>query len=243
MIDILGGSVYDLLPPNLKTPEKRALAAAIKKMFDGVTRRLPSLLIYAEPGALDNQMCDLLAMTFNISAYDQTFDLDTKRKLVESTLQASSTKGTATAIREIITTIHGGARLEEWFDYGGEPFHFKVEIDAFKRGIDEDGYEKLLEIISAYNSAGTVLEAIIINLRAQGYSYIGGVTISGDATNVMPEVITNRSCQGRVFMGACILSGESVVVLPEITQSVICRCPMTVAAVIMCGDHTVIRPI
>lgn len=239
----MGGSIYDLIPPNLRTPEKKALAAAIKKMFDGVTQRLPSLLIYAEPGALDNQMCDLLAMTFNISAYDQTFDLDTKRRLVESTLRVSSTKGTATAIREIITTIHGGARLEEWFDYGGDPFHFKIEIDAFKRGIDEGGYEKLMEIISAYNSAGTVLEAIIVNLRAAGYSYIGGVTISGDVANVMPEVITNLSSQGRALMGACNLSGESAVVLPEITQSVVCRCPMTIAAVIMCGDHTVIRPI
>lgn len=214
MIDIQGGSIYDLLPPNLKTSEKKALAAAVKKMFDGVTSRLPSLLIYAEPSTLDNQMCDILALTFNISAYDQTYDIVTKRQLVESALRVSATKGTATAIRDIITTIHGGARLEEWFDYGGNPFHFKVQIDAFKRGIDETGYEKLIEIISAYNSAGTVLEAIIINLRSEGHSYIGGVTVSGDSALVMPEVITNISSQY----------------------------PLTVAAAVICGDHAVIKP-
>lgn len=243
MIDVSGGSIYDILPPNLHTPMEKALAAAVKKMFDGVVVRLPLLAIYSEPSKLDGQMCDFLALSFNISAYNQDYDIETKRELVQSALRVSATKGTATALRDIITSIHGGARLSEWFDYGGTPFHFKIEIDTFKRGIDEAGYNKIMEIIGAYKRTSAILEAIIINLKAENRTFIGGVSISGDAAFVMPEVVTSLLSRDTLYTGACNISGESTVTMPEITQLAIGRCSMTIAAVTVCGEHAIIKPI
>jgi phage tail P2-like protein len=241
MSKLIESSIYDLLPPNLQDAESKALSAAFNAEFRPLVQYIQQKTqIYSNVSQLDESVCDMLALIFDIHAYEQTFDIETKRDLVQGAIIASLYKGTALAVQRVISAVHGGAKLDEWFDYGGDPFMFKIIVDTNRKGISINDYDKLMDNIDAYKSARSVLEGITVNLKAQGQMAFGSTTAAGDAARILPEIPVSINPKGTITAGSSELSGESAVIFPQVDNTIQANSQLFMACFLAIGEHTAI---
>lgn len=96
-----------------------------------------------------------------------------KRNLIKSSIKMHRYKGTKYALEEIFKTLNIVGNIEEWFNYGGNPYHFKVILQIFNRSINEETETKLRALIDEYKNERSWLEEIQFHLSALAsmYSY------------------------------------------------------------------------
>jgi P2-related tail formation protein len=59
--------------------------------------------------------------------------------------------------------------IKEWFEYGGEPYKFKVDLGAQDREITPELRDKLIQLINTYKNERSWLEEIILAYLTSGY--------------------------------------------------------------------------
>lgn len=86
--------------------------------------------------ALNEDTLDLLAFQFQVLFYsgtelitDDVARLAAKRSLIANSFDFHSRLGTKEVLQEILVTIYSNAYVQEWFEYGGTPHHFRVLTD------------------------------------------------------------------------------------------------------------------
>lgn len=126
MIRITEGGLADLWPE--QDVEIQALSYAIKQALDAARKAADTTQIYANISKVPEDILDHLAVELRTMYYDQGFDIETKRTIIEKTLKWFRKAGTVSAVKELLTVAFGSGDLEEWFNYGGEPKHFNAVL-------------------------------------------------------------------------------------------------------------------
>lgn len=100
-----------------------------------------------------------------------------KRNLIKSSIKMHRYKGTKYALEEIFKTLNIVGNIEEWFNYNGAPYHFKVILQIFNRSINEETELKLRALINEYKNERSWLEEIQFHLStlANIYSYVATI--------------------------------------------------------------------
>ena len=107
-----------------------------------------------------------------------------KRSLIKSSIKMHRYKGTKYAIEEIFKTLNIVGNVEEWFNYGGKPYYFKVILQIFNRSINEETEEKLRDLINEYKNERSWLEQIEFYLSSIGKQYIYATTIQQETVTI-----------------------------------------------------------
>lgn len=138
----------DLLPQSLKIDEGVICAArALDDELKKTTEMIVFCLIISRIDDLPESIIDLLAWQWHVDYYDYDLPITTKRKLVKESLDWHRIKGTPAAVEKVVTAAFKSAQVQEWYEYGGQPFRFKVnmikegmpsleKLDSLKRSID-----------------------------------------------------------------------------------------------------------
>lgn len=87
-----------------------------------------------------------------------------KRNLIKSAIKMHRYKGTKFAIEEICKTLNIIGTVDEWFNYGGLPYYFKVILEIFDRPITDETETNLRALIDEYKNERSWLESILMNL-------------------------------------------------------------------------------
>lgn len=85
------------------------------------------LRLYTNLDELPERILDILAVELRTQYYDTTLPIETKRTLIRNTLLWYKKAGTLSALRELVESVFGECQIREWFDYDGEPGHFRLE--------------------------------------------------------------------------------------------------------------------
>ncbi|MGP7817781.1 phage tail protein I [Niallia sp. 01092] len=124
MNDLMNMSLLKILPPNLiQSKEDQAMAKAITEILKYVFNKTEILDPLNE---IPEKLLDLRAFEEHVDFYDTSLPVETKRELIKKALFFHRSKGTKGAVEDLITTIFGDGQVVEWFEYGGQPFTFKV---------------------------------------------------------------------------------------------------------------------
>lgn len=82
-------------------------------------------------------------------------------------------------------------RVEEWFQYGGEPYHFRV-ILILGPMASEETIQKLVDTVYAVKNVRSWLDYVQFHRESEGHIYFGGantvhkrVEITSDITQQM----------------------------------------------------------
>jgi len=122
-------SLVDILPDNLLADEKiYASAKALDKELELVTEDCKQVMHLPRIDELPEPVVDLLAWQWHVDFYEAGMDLPTKRRMVKQSIAWHRRKGTPSAVKDAVTTVFGEAHIFEWFNYGGEPYHFKIDL-------------------------------------------------------------------------------------------------------------------
>ncbi len=159
MISYYDGQLTDIMPSNItKQPEIQALSYALQQATQLLYRYNQRLYIYSKIEEQPEQIIDLLAAELRTQYYKSTLDLKTKRQLVKNTLIWYMTAGTPAAVEELVTTIYGKGKVTEWFEYGGKPYHFKIDVTNIE--VDAEKNKEFKRLLNQIKRTSAHLDVI-----------------------------------------------------------------------------------
>ena len=130
MINLQGSRFTDIMPENLASQlETQAFAYALGRQVEKLCINADRVRIYAAVDDMPEHILDVLAVELRTPAYNQSFPIEVKRELVKETIPFYTKLGTPAAVNKMINAVFGGGNMEEWFNYGGDPHHFRSVVN------------------------------------------------------------------------------------------------------------------
>lgn len=158
-----------LLPSALvHDPSMMALAEASAGALEKRLAEIDRVRVIANIDGLDEDLLDILARDFKVDWWDGNYSLDEKRQTLKDSWRVHKTLGTKAAVETAISAIYPETKVAEWFEYGGEPYHFKLYIDVSHEDIHSERHRRVLERMNFYKNLRSHLDSIIYIIRAEG---------------------------------------------------------------------------
>ncbi|MCL6479553.1 MAG: phage tail protein I [Peptococcaceae bacterium] len=187
MIDIKNVRLVDLLPPNLiQDPTVKSAAEALDNELRAVAEAIQECVILAGIDDLSEEVLDILAWQLHVDFYEPDLPVETKRELVRNSIPWHRRKGTPAAVEELVVAVFGDGEVQEWFEYNGQPYHFKVlTTNTSATTTDVQRFTKTVESVK---NARSVLEAVEITATDEMSLYLGGVVHIADYQEIRQVV-------------------------------------------------------
>ena len=189
MIDFRGSRFTDLLPENLsKQLRTHAFAYAVGRQIEKLCAYTDGIGIYAAVASLPEKILDYLALELRTPSYNEQFSVEVKRALIEGTLTFYMQMGTPAACNRIIEAIFTTGYIEEWFDYGGKPHHFRAYVGRNGGPIDPGHLEEFRRVLGSVKRLSSWLDDIITIATFDPEPLaIGGAMGKGYMETTLPE--------------------------------------------------------
>ena len=161
-----------LLPQFMRNDQAvRGLAAGIDSIVPQLAVDLEKLSTWDHIDTLSEAELDDLAWELNIQWYDTGAPIDVKRNLVRGSDEVYKKLGTKWAVENVISTYFGEGYIEEWFQYGGDPGHFRVY--STNPTVNEAQFTEFLNLLNKVKRASAKLDGVFISLTGQMNLYAG----------------------------------------------------------------------
>lgn len=161
MIELKGSRFTQILPENLSSQTRtQALAYAVGRQVDKLLALADRMVIWAGLDRVPEQLLDYLAAELRTPAYRADYAVEVKRTLVRQSLLFYAAMGTPAAVDRLIQAIFSTGQMEEWFEYGGEPHHFRAAIGAGGITIGPESLEELRRVLASVKRLSSWLDSI-----------------------------------------------------------------------------------
>lgn len=183
MADINDSTLLSTLPQVIRRDDT---AAAVAQSIDTAMQRIGGTLdrinLISRPDTWTSEETDELAWQNHVDFYDPTAPLEQRRALVQNSIRWHRHKGTDSAIEELISTLFGDGRVENWYEYGGEPGYFQVVTsDPEATNARATDFIRALDSVKRLSSW---LERVVIEEATTGTLYFGAVVQVGEYIEV-----------------------------------------------------------
>lgn len=108
--------------------DKQKLAESIADDIARLVSNADLARILPRIDELPEEVLDILAADFKVEWYEVNAPISFKRKTIKECILVHKFKGTKYAVETALHSVFTDAKVEEWFEYGGEPFHFKLMV-------------------------------------------------------------------------------------------------------------------
>lgn len=149
----------------------RGLAAGIDSIIPQLAADLEKLSTWDRIDELTEAELDDLAWELNIQWYDTGAPIDVKRNIVRDSDKVYKKLGTKWAVENVINTYFGEGYIEEWFQYSGDPGHFRVY--STNPTVNESKFAEFLNLLSKVKRASAKLDGVFITLTGQMNMSVG----------------------------------------------------------------------
>ena len=171
MIKFIDGQITDILAHNLtEDPAAQAFSFAVREGTRLLHKYTQLCYIYCSIETAPDFVVDLLAKELRTQYYSDALELDVKRGLVRNTLIWYMTAGTPAAVEELVAIVFGEGEVAEWFEYGGEPYWFKIKTNAL---MTEDMLSFFSDMIRRVKNTRSHIQAIEIHRTIEQTIYAG----------------------------------------------------------------------
>ena len=139
----------------------------------------------------------------------KSLSIDETKELLKAPLKTYFFEGTSESLEAGLKAYYSGASTKQWSEYGGEPYHFKLILDASK-GLSKEQVAKTDKLIKTYKNVRSVYDGASIKATAsinlKAYSY----TFSGENISVDPYVVSNINEHAYFKFGATTQINEVI---------------------------------
>lgn len=175
MIHVKDVEILDILPHTFKTDEYTALSKAIAAMTALLYETMSSVLFWADIENASPELLDAMAAELDAPFYSTNLSAENKQAVIAATFEYNSRIGTRSSVEALLTAAFGGGELSEWFEYGGDPYYFKVTVPRREGiNIEHDNFDYFMTNIGKFKNKRSKLEGIEVNTENTSTIYIGG---------------------------------------------------------------------
>ena len=143
----------------------QGLSSCVDKVIPDLSGSIELLTTWDHIDELTEDELDALAWELNILWYDKGANLDTKRDLVKNSDKVYRHLGTKWAVENVIRSYFGDGYIREWFEYEGEPGHFRVY--STNPSLNNEKLTEFLNLLGKVKRASAKLDGIFITLTGQ----------------------------------------------------------------------------
>lgn len=159
--DIYTVDLLRSLPDVLKNDDTmKSLAQTIGTQLQITVADIEQNIIYAHIDQLSEEVLDILAYDFKVDWWDYEYTLDEKRKMLKDSWNVHRHLGTKSAVETAISAIYPDTQVQEWFEYAGDPYCFKLLIDATYEHVDPAKHQRVLNRVDFYKNLRSHLDGV-----------------------------------------------------------------------------------
>lgn len=160
----------------------QALSAALTPEFRKLSEEVKQCLLLARVEELSEALLDALAWELHVKWYDATAAIEVKRNLIKNSDKVHMHLGTPYAVEQVIEDYFGDGYVEEWFNYDGEPYKFRVVTT--NASVTTDLANQFTMAVETVKNKRSKLEQIIIALSGELNTYLTAVVHTGDILTI-----------------------------------------------------------
>ena len=218
MIKLNGGTLMDLLRDSVFVDNTKA--KCISYALESETKRIlgsaDQTLTSAGIDKLPEKILDVLAVELRSPYYDETFDIDTKRLIIKSTLKWYMKAGTPEAVKDFINALFGSGDIVEWFDYTEAPYTpgtFDVIVNT---ELTEDAAEQFTKTIERVKNERSHIRHLIVLRNILMDIYSGVAEMCNQMQNsLIPESDFPQEQEMMLYYGYGHHIWEDCPIIPE----------------------------
>lgn len=202
MIKLSGSRFTDIMPDNLASQaETKAFAYAVGRQIEKLCAYSDAARTYAAIATMPEWLLDYMAVELRTPSYDENYSLKTKRALIQGSLLFYTQMGTPAAVNRIIETIFETGYIEEWYEYDGEPHHFRAYVgDGGEVGPGE--LEEFRRVLSSVKRLSSWLDDIItITTMDPDMVTFTGTMGKGYTSTPLPEAAVDYHLEDAIRAG------------------------------------------
>ena len=157
-----------------------------------------------------------LAWERSVDQWDPAWPIEVKREVVRSAYEVHRYKGTAWGVERAIEATGFGAKVEEWFEYDGDPYKFRLTINLSATQ-SWTGSEQNILVRTALKSKNgrSFLEYISLRRTSAASLYVGGFISAVRRTFIGAEAERLVSTDGYLFIGGYLTSRQHIQLVSE----------------------------
>ena len=204
-----------LLPPNA-TQLLRDLESVFGDSFD-----LPTLNRYVvNPDLAPVHILPWLAWALSVDDWSDNWSEQIRRNVIKASVEVHRKKGTIGALKKALQAFnYTNVKVEEWFEYGADPYFFRVFFDVNEPGFDVNILPQVQKVIESTKNARSHLENLRAYLSAEiGLLHLGSLIISKEVTaidSVIFDVDDEVSNQSQApLLGTFFITKEITTIYP-----------------------------
>lgn len=164
--------IVKLLPAFMREDcAARGLSAPLSDMVQEISATLDLLSTWDHLDTLPEKDLDELAWEINLLWYNKAASMDIKRSIVRDGFLTHSKLGTKWAVENVIATYFGVGIIREWWEYAGDPGHFKVL--STNPTITNERLDEFLLLLEKTKRLTAKLDGVFITLTNKLYLYFG----------------------------------------------------------------------
>lgn len=230
--DLKSVSLLDILPPNLlEDAQIYAAAKSLDNELQRVTIACREVLHLPRLDELPEAVLDLLAWQWHVDFYEPLgLDIATKRRLVQESIAWHRTKGTPAAVEKMIKATWGSASIEEWFEYGGLPGYFRVDI-ATEETIREEDIPIVAKAIETNKNVRSLLDTVNFQRENSADFFFGQALSQESSYEIIPQPIQNAQTTTAICIGAGITMTKSADIAPKLASDSLVNVPIGMVSV------------
>ncbi len=204
-----------LLPPNA-TILLRDLEEIFGDSFD-----LPTLNCYVvNPDLAPAHILPWLAWALSVDDWSDSWSEQVRRNVIKASVEVHRKKGTIGALKKALQAFnYENVKVEEWFEYGADPYFFRVFFDVREPGFDVNVLPQVQKVIESTKNARSHLESLRAYLSTEmGLVSIGSIIISKEVTSLNPVIFDHddelENQSDAPIMGAFLITKEITTIYP-----------------------------
>lgn len=150
----------ETLPQSISSDEQvKDICKALEQRLSEIKKQSAFVLLLPRLNELSEALVDELAWEYHVDFYTPDLPIEKKRALVREAIAWHRIKGTPAAVESVCTAVFQSASVEENWQYGGEPYHFKVKV--VKEAVpNEKVIDMLIDAINATKNTRSWLDEI-----------------------------------------------------------------------------------
>ena len=160
-MDIKNMDFMQLLPFFMRGDDAdEGLSNGINAATEQLSKKISPFTTWDKLDEMTGEELDLLAEELHITWYDKTAAIDVKRQIIKDSDIIHSKLGTNWATLRVITTYFGEGKIVDWYDYGGNPGHFKIQ--TVSQSILSSKASAFMNVLNAVKRKSAHLDAIYV---------------------------------------------------------------------------------
>lgn len=199
-----------LLVPSVGDDERLRILATLAARFQALD--LHPILIY-DIDNVDESALPALGEQFHIMGNEGWSFVETeqqKRDLIKKSIELHRYKGTAWAVEESIRIFDYKVGLVEWFEYGGNPYCFCVDINLYDEVWRQREWEVIYGLIWRWKNARSHLDKLRVTRQSKAQIRMANATLVGEVITVYPWQPKDIETTARANLAAGIQIIETV---------------------------------